>query len=119
MASRQVTVAKTAPTTTPPTGPVLLWETTSGVTPDPAVDVATGIFRAGTFTDPTPITVTNTSATHILWVSQGPSAASVSKTNGTPIYPKGSVTFNVVGNDQLWGVATTASCKVSVTVGRQ
>jgi hypothetical protein len=99
--------------------PVRLWQTTTAVAPDPTVTKANGLFQAGTANDPVPITIENLNATHSAWIAQGPGASAVTKSTGEELFGKASKTYSVVGNDQLYAVATTTTVKISVSVGRQ
>lgn len=97
-----------------------LWQTTSAVSPDPTVTKTTGIYQAGTPSDPVPITIENLSGTNDVWIAQGGEAApTVTKTTGERLGHGASKAYSVRGNDQVYAVATTATATVSVSVGRQ
>lgn len=114
--------------TAPSSDQTLLWQTSTGVISqvgqgsgneiqeDPAVDPASGIFRAGTLNDPVPIIITNQDATNPVYLGgmdvTGP-------TNGTPLAAGESITRNVVGNDSEFVAGNGNSVEVSVQVGRQ
>lgn len=99
---------------------VRLWQTTSAVSPDPTVTKTTGIYQAGTPSDPVPITIENLSGTNDVWIAQGGEAApTVTKTTGERLGHGASKAYSVRGNDQVYAVATTATATVSVSVGRQ
>ena len=99
---------------------VRLWQTTSTVSPDPTVTKTTGIYQAGTPSDPVPITIENLSGTNDVWIAQGGEAApTVTKTTGERLGHGASKAYSVRGNDQVYAVATTATATVSVSVGRQ
>jgi hypothetical protein len=95
--------------------PALLWQTTTGVSPDHAVDSANQYFRACTVNDPLPIVVENQGANAFYVGGSG-----ANSTTGTEIAAGGSLTFNVVGNDSLYGVCASAqTTTIGVSVGRQ
>lgn len=91
----------------------LLWQTTTGVSPDPAVAVASQIFPAGTPDDPRPILVENTDATNPVYIG----GSAVTTSTGTKLAAGGSLTYNVIGNDSLYAISA-GSVVVAVSVGR-
>lgn len=105
----------------------LLWQTSTGVVSqvgqgsgnqiqeDPAVNPSTGIFRAGTVNDPVPIVVENLDATNPVYLG----GSAVTSGTGVKIAAGGSLTFNAVGNDSVYAIATGASVTVSISAGRQ
>jgi hypothetical protein len=103
-ASRVVSVGTTA---------TLLWQTTSGVSPDPAVSVSTGIFWAGTPDDPRPILVRNTGAATVYL-----GGSAVATATGLELLTGESIPYNVVGNDSLYAVVASSTNNVTVEVQR-
>lgn len=99
--------------------PALLWQTTTGVSPDPITSAAgnsqQGIVFAGTPTDPVPIVITNLDPTNPVYLGQ----YDVASNSGTKLPPGGSLTRSVVGNDSEYAIATGATVTVSVEIGRQ
>jgi hypothetical protein len=93
----------------------LLWQTTTGVTPDVAVAPSSGIYRAGTVNDPLPIVIANQDATNAVTLCGVGGAATV----GTILIAGASITRNVVGNDSEYVIANAGTPKVSVEPGRQ
>jgi len=91
----------------------LLWQTTSGVSPDPAVAPASQIFWAGTPNDPRPILVRNVSA---VTVYLGGSAVTTS--TGEELLAGEAVPYNVVGNDSLYAVVASSTANVAVLCQR-
>ncbi len=99
--------------------PVLLWQTSTGVAPDPITaaqgNSQTQIFLAGTFNDPVPIVITNLDQSNPVYL--GP--YNVASNSGTRLTAGSSLTRNVAGNDSEFAIATGGSVTVSVQVGRQ
>jgi hypothetical protein len=99
--------------------PVRLWQTSTGVSPDPQTTLAGSataqIFRAGTFNDPVPIIIENTDGTNPIYL--GPST--VTSSTGTKLAAGGSFTRNVVGNDSEYAISTGGTVVVAVEVSRQ
>jgi hypothetical protein len=96
----------------------LLWQTTTGVSPDPIPATAggtTGVFWAGTPVDPVPIIIENLDGANPIYL--GP--VGVTSSTGTKVAAGGSITRNVVGNDSEYAIATGGTVSVSVQVGRQ
>ena len=93
--------------------PTLIWQTTTGVTPDPAVTRTARIFQAHGPNDPLPILVV-LPATKTVYVCN-----STTTTTATDVaLPQGAtIPFNVVGNDALYLICATA-VTVGVIVGR-
>ena len=95
---------------------VLLWRTTTGVSPDPAVDGNNGTYRAGTVNDPVPIIIENQDGNN--GVTLGGSGVSAGGA-GTILAAGASITRNVVGNDSEYVIANNGTPVVSVEPGRQ
>lgn len=99
--------------------PALLWQTTTGVSPDPITSAQgnsqQGIVFAGVPTDPVPIVITNLDPTNPVYL--GP--YNVASNSGTKLPPGGSLTRSVVGNDSEYAIATGGTVTVSVEIGRQ
>ncbi len=97
----------------------LLWQTTTGVSPDPITTLAgnttPGIFMAGTPTDPLPIIIENLDGTNPIFLGD----AAVTSGTGTKVAAGGSITRNVVGNDSEYAISTGGTVLVSVQVSRQ
>lgn len=91
--------------------PTLLWQTSTGVSPDAAISGQ--VFRACTMNDPLPIVIENVGANAAFLGGSG-----VTTGTGLSLAAAASLTFNVVGNDSLYAIAGTATT-VSVLVGRQ
>lgn len=96
----------------------LLWQTSTGVSPDPETTLAGNatqqIFRAGTVNDPVPIVVENTDATNAVYLG----GSGVTTSTGLKLAAGASLTYNVVGNDSLYAISA-GSVVVAVAVGRQ
>lgn len=95
------------------TSATLLWRTSTGVSPDPAVTGQT--VRAGTHDDPVPIIIRNEDGTNALTLC---GSAGVAGT-GTTLKAGESLTFNVVGNDSMYGIVASTGVTVSVTFMKQ
>jgi hypothetical protein len=99
--------------------PLLLWQTSTGVSPDPKTTLAGNataqIFRAGTFNDPVPILIENQDETNSVFL--GP--VGVSTSTGLELEADASLTYNAVGNDSVYAIATGGTVVVGITVGRQ
>lgn len=99
--------------------PVLLWQTTCGVAPDPITTAAgnstSQIFMAGTYNDPVPIVIQNLDAANPVYL--GP--YNVASNSGVRIGAGASLTRNIVGNDSEYAISTGGTVSVSVEVGRQ
>lgn len=106
-------MATIAAVVTVTTTPALLWETTTGIAPDPAVATGSQIFRAGTFNDPLPIVVENQGASAVYL-----GGSAVTTATGLELPSGDSLTYNVVGNDSVYAVSA-GSIAVAVSVGRQ
>jgi hypothetical protein len=100
------------------TGPARLWQTTIAYTGTPAITAAAGLFYPGTSNDPLPITIEN-QGTHAVFIAQGHGATAVTKTTGQKLTKGASLAFSNIGTDKLYAIATTATVKVSVMVGKR
>jgi|SRR5579872_842441 len=105
----QVSAQLTVGTSTP----VLLWQTSTGVSPDAAISGQ--VFRAGTFNDPVPIVIENTDATNPIFL--GP--VGVTSSTGFRVAAGLSITRNVMGNDSEYAISTGGNVATAVLVGRQ
>lgn len=100
----------------PTTSAVLIWQTSTGVSPDPATFAQGGtaqIFQAHSFNDALPIVVENLDGTNPVYLG----GSTVTSSTGTRLAGGASLTFNVAGNQSLYARATGASVAVSVLVG--
>jgi hypothetical protein len=101
------------------TVPILLWQTTTAVSPDPITSAMGNstqqIFMAGTVNDPVPIVIMNNDSANPIYV--GP--FNVTSTSGVKIPAGGSITRNVVGNDSEFAISTGGTVNTLVEVGRQ
>lgn len=104
----------------PSAGQILLWQTSTGVSPDPAPAAGAAgagpIIRAGTVNDPVPIILTNEDATNPAYLG---GSGVTGPTNGTPLAAGASITRNVIGNDSEYVAGDGNTVDVSVEVGRQ
>lgn len=92
----------------------LIWQTSTGVSPDTAVNPANGIYTSHSPGDPLPILVNiPTGASFVIVDGSGTAIGSNAAIAGPVTIP-----FNVIGNDILYG-AIAATGTVTVTVGRQ
>jgi hypothetical protein len=90
----------------------LIFQTSTGVSPDPAVSPSTGIYQAGAVGDPVPILVIIPSgATLVIVGASGAAIGSVAGIAGPATIP-----FNVIGNSSLYG-AIAATGSVTVVAG--
>lgn len=96
------------------TSALLLFQTTTGVSPDVPVDQDAQQFQAGTFNDPVPIIVENTDGTAAVWLG----GSGVTANTGLLLAAGESVTYNVVGSDSLYAISA-GSVVVAVSAGRQ
>jgi hypothetical protein len=95
------------------TAPVAVWQTTTGVAPDPAVTHAAGIYQAHGPNDPLPLILV-LPATKTVYVTN----PTTTHTTQDVALPKGAtIPFNVVGNDTLYLLCAT-TVTVGVIVGR-
>lgn len=94
---------------------VLLWQTTTGVSPDPAVAHGSQIFLAGTNNLPIPILIINHDATNPIYIG----GSGVTSSTGTRVAAGGSFSYGATGNDSMYAVATGSSVTVGVCVGGQ
>ena len=88
----------------------LLWQTSSGFSPDPAISGQ--VFRAGRAGDPVPIVVVNHDATNAVFVG----GSNVTTSTGAKLAAGGTLTYQVVGNDSLYAQSASAAVSVGVTV---
>lgn len=104
----------------PSAAQILLWQTSTGVSPDPAPAAGTAgagpIIRASGPTDPVPILITNQDATNTCYIG---GSGVTGPTNGTPLAAGASLTRNVVGNDSEYVAGNGNTVDVTVEVGRQ
>jgi hypothetical protein len=91
----------------------LIWQTSTGVSPDPAISPSTGVYQSGTPGDPRPIMVVIPSATTLVIVNG--SGGAIGSEAG--ILGPATIPFNVVGNDALYG-AIAGTGTVTVIAGR-
>src|SRR5215831_29028 len=106
--STQVSVATT--------GSTLLFQTSTGVPPDPKPTIAGGpaqTFQAGSVNDPVAITIQNLDAANPIYIG----GVGVTAASGTRLAPQASANFVVVGNQSQYAVATGAAVTVAVLVG--
>lgn len=100
-------------------GAALLWQTSTGVSPDPettkAGNATPQIFRAGTVNDPVPILISNLDATNPVYLG----GSGVTANTGAKLAAGASITRNVVGNDSEYAIATGGTVLVAVEAGRQ
>ena len=104
--SAQITVGDSTPT--------LLWQTSTGVAPDPLPNAGDQIFRAGSFNDPVPIVVENMDASNPIYLG----GSTVADGSGLELLPLSSLSFNPVGNDSLYAITASATVDVAVDVQR-
>jgi hypothetical protein len=99
--------------------PALLWQTSTGVSPDPQTTLAGNataqIYRAGTFNTPIPILIRNEDTTHTVTLG----GSTVTSGSSVTLRAGESLTFNAVGNDSLYAIANTNTVTVSVLVQKQ
>jgi hypothetical protein len=96
----------------------LLWQTSTGVSPDPLPASAGGtaqVFRAASFNDPLTITVINTDATNPIYIG----GSGVTSGTGTRLAAGLSRTWQVVGNDSAYAISTGGTVVTGVSVNRQ
>lgn len=91
------------------TSATLLWQTSTGVSPDTAISGQ--VVRAGTMNDPKPIIIRNEDATNSCTLCGSAGAAGT----GTTLKAGESLTFNVVGNDSMYAIVASTGVTVSVT----
>jgi hypothetical protein len=93
------------------TTPGKVWQTSSGVSPDPAIDNVT-VFQAGVPTDPKGIEVFLPATPAIYLCNPGDATYS----DGIPLPASTTLPYNVIGNEQLWlGSASDVTVLFSVT----
>ncbi len=99
--------------------PVLLWATTTGVSPDQQTaaqgNSQTQYFLASTFNDPVPILIENLDASNPVYL--GP--YNVASNSGVRLNAGASLTRNIAGNDSEYAISTGGNVTVAVSVGRQ
>lgn len=104
----------------PASGQILLWQTSTGVSPDPLPAAfpsgVTSVYQAHDVNDPVPIVITNTDATNPVFLG---GSGVTGATNGTKLAAGASLTRNVVGNDSEFVAGAGHAVNVSVEVGRQ
>lgn len=105
----------------PSSGQILLWQTSTGVAPDPIpanvpTTGVTSVYRAGTAADPVPIIIQNQDAKNPCYLG---GSGVTGPTNGTELIAGASITRNVVGNDSEYVAGDGNAVNVSVEVGRQ
>ena len=91
------------------TSPTLLWQTTTGISPDHAIDPAIQFFQAGTMNDPPTILIVNQGSANAYLGGSG-----VTTSNGVVLSANSSLTYNPVGNAILYATAANNS---TVTMG--
>jgi hypothetical protein len=102
----------------------LLFETSSGVSPDPETtqqgNSTKQIFQSGTPNQPVMVQIQNLDATNPIYVG-GPTVAASGATAGIKVLAGAVYPPNgpkpVVGNDSLYALATGGSVNVAVSVG--
>ena len=93
------------------TSATLLWQTSTGESPDTAISGQ--VFRAAAFPQSLPILVVN-QGTGSIYVG----GSAVTTSTGTLVVAGGSFTYNVTGNDSMYAVAGSTQT-VGVCVGGQ
>jgi hypothetical protein len=100
--------------------PALLWQTSTGVSPDPKTTAAGNataqIFRAGTFNDPVQVTIQNTDATNPVYLG-GSTVAASGATLGEKLLA--GITKQlpaVIGNDSMYAISTGGTVNVVVRI---
>lgn len=115
-------MAQTVPVVVAPSAAqILLWQTSTGVAPDPIpanvpTTGVTSVYRAGTAADPVPIIIRNEDSTNPVYLG---GKGVTGPTNGTELIAGASITRNVVGNDSEYVAGDGNAVNVSVEVGRQ
>lgn len=115
------TVSNTVSVPVSPTAPALLYQTSSGVSPDPETtlqgNTTKQIFMAGTPTVPLRVQIENTDATNPIYIGgSGVTSATGIKVAAGALWPlEGPI--EVVGNDSLYAIATGGAVNVNVLVG--
>lgn len=104
----------------PSSGSILLWQTSTGVAPDPLPAAAnngtTSVYRASSFNDPVEIEIENLDATNPVYLGgSGVTGAN----NGTKLAAGAQVTRSVVGNDSEYVSGAGNAVDVIVKVSRQ
>lgn len=96
----------------------LLYQTSTGVAPDPettqAGNATAQIFQAGTTSDPVRIKITNEDATNPVYLG----GSGVTSTTGDKLAAGATLgPLTIVGNDSLYAISTGGTVKCSVMVG--
>lgn len=107
-------MANIAARVTVTTTATLLWQTSTGVSPDTAIATASQVFPAGNPNDPVPILVANTDGSNAVYLG----GSAVTTSTGVPLAAGASISYNVIGNDSLYAISA-GSVAVAVGVGRQ
>lgn len=109
-----------AEVTAPSSGQILLWQTSTGVSPDPlpadVEDGVTSVYRASSFNDPVEIVIENSDATNACYLG---GAGVTGANNGTKLAAGAQVTRSVVGNDSEYVAGNGNAVDVIVKVSRQ
>jgi hypothetical protein len=95
------------------TSATLLWRTSTGMSPDPAISGQTVL--AHSFNDPLPVLIRNEDGSNSCTLC---GVAGVAGT-GTTLKAGESLTFNVVGNDSMYAIVASTGVTVSVTFMKQ
>lgn len=101
-----------------PTAPTLLWQTSTGIYPDPPYSkrttpkaTLTKVWLSGTVNDPRPFVV---KAKGLVYLG----GTTVSAATGLTLTTGQSLTFNVVGQTSLYALSAAGTVKVKITVMR-
>jgi hypothetical protein len=104
----------------PSSGSILLWQTSTGVSPDPLPAAASGgttsVYQAGTFNDPVKIEIQNIDSTNPCYLG-GSSVAGPS--TGIALVAGAILERSVVGNDSEYVTGDGHTVDVIVKVSRQ
>jgi hypothetical protein len=100
MAYQQVTVSHTVVT------PIFQTVETTA-----SVNLASGIYPAGNASAPRPIIIENLDTTNPVYIGTD---SSVAANTGLTLAHGGTLTFNIIGNEILYGLAGTANVAVAV-----
>jgi len=93
------------------TSATLLWQTSTGESPDTAI---TGqVFRAGVFNASLPILIVNQGSGPVYL-----GGSAVTTSTGTQLVAGGSLAYNAIGNDSMYAVGGSTQT-VGVCVGQQ
>lgn len=88
---------------------VLLWQTSTGVSPDAAISGQ--VFQAGTVNDPPAITIVNQDGTNNVYIGE---TSAVTSSTGMKVAAGGSLSFNPIGNAARYAIATGGTVVVGV-----